>query len=304
MQNRGISKKKIFFVSLISIMFSMVVAIIVHAMMPAAVNVEDFDSLLVMLLGFPIVALLYFGLLYTHCVVMTRHIGKQSIISNLQIGIRFGLAFSLIYFFGMQEVVIEASPFNEWGYEFVKYQFFMGLGDALPALLLCIIVACFTIDKKSMIIDYKVMNLSGKMKSIILISVIFLIARTIGYETGLIKSNCNTFPIPCYVWTLTFGIILGIAYVLIYPIFHNSKFNKFLSFKLVALTIGINWIIFNSFIGLIFKGVMIQMLVRSGIDIVVLFLCSMLITKYFIEPEIISIRKRDTTSKSYEQDVT
>lgn len=300
MKNRAISKKNIFFVSLVSIIFSMIVAIIVHAMMPATVNVEEFDSLLVKLLGFPIVALLYFGLLYTHCVVMTRHIGKRSIISNIQIGIRFGITFSSLYFFGMQEVVIEASPFSKWGYEFVEYQFFMGLGDALPALLLCIIVACFTIDKKSKSVDYKVMNLSEKMKSVSLISVIFLIARTIGYETGLVKSNCDTFPIPCYVWTLIFGIILGIAYVLIYPIFHNNKSNKFLTFKLVVLTIGVNWIIFNSFIGLIFKGVIVQMLVRSGIDIGVLFLCSMLITKYFIESEITSIRQRDTTSKSYE----
>ena len=86
---------------------------------------------------------------------------------------------------------------------------------------------------------------------------------------------------------MIFGIVLGVAYVSLYPIFYNNKFNKLLSFKLVVLTIGINWIIFNSFIGLIFKGVMIQMILRSGVDIGVLFLCSILINKYFIKHETI-----------------
>jgi len=49
--------------------------------------------------------------------------------------------------------------------------------------------------------------------------------------------------------------------------------------KLIILTIGLNWIIFNSFIGLIFKGVMPQMFIRSVIDIFIFYVIVMLLEK-------------------------
>ena len=132
--------------------------------MPAGVNAEKFDSVFVKLLGFPVVAASYFVLLFTHCVVVMRYFGKQSNVPKLQIGIRFGLAFAILYFFGMQEVAVEVSPFREW-----------------------------------------------------------------------------------------------------------------------SLTIGVNWIMFNSFIGLILSGVMSQMLLRSGIDVAIFFLSGIVISKYFVK---------------------
>lgn len=269
-------------VSAISIIFAVVIAIIVHAVMPAGVNEENLDSALVKLLGFPLISVLYFIFLFTYCAIVTLYFGKKSTAPKMQIGLRFGLAFAILYFFGMQEVFVEASPFKEWGFAFVSYQFFMGVGDFIPVLLLCVTIAYFTLNNTNASSTLQTLSRSEKTKVVILITIAFIIERLIGYETGIIFSNHNTYPIPCYIWTIVFGIVLGCSYVTLYPIYCKDQNILSLTVKLVILTIGVNWIIFNSFIGLIFNGYMLQMLLRSGIDTAVLFLVSIAINKYLL----------------------
>ncbi|KAF1085106.1 hypothetical protein SPSYN_01242 [Sporotomaculum syntrophicum] len=273
-------------VNTLAIILAASIAIILHAVMPAGVNTENFDSVFVKLLGFPVVAASYFVLLFTHCVVVMRYLGNQSNVPKLQIGIRFGLAFAILYFFGMQEVVVEGSPFGEWGVAFVSYQFFIGVGDAIPVLLLCGTVAYFTLDNANTCLPVQTLRRTEKIKVVIFITLAFLTERVIGYETGIITGNCNTYPIPCYIWTILFGMVLGYCYLVLYPVLVREQNKLLLSIKLLVQTIGVNWIIFNSFIGLIYNGYMSQMLLRSGIDVAILFLSCIVISNYFIKPDI------------------
>ncbi|MFX4262258.1 hypothetical protein ACOBQJ_08650 [Pelotomaculum propionicicum] len=286
MIEKAADAKRAIIVSALAIILAASITIIVHAVLPAGVNEENFDSVLVKLLGFPVVAASYFVLLFTHCVVVMRYIGKQSNAPKLQIGICFGLAFAILYFFGMQEVAVEASPFSEWGFAFVSYQFFIGVGDAIPALLLCVAVAYFTLDNWKTRLPVQTLSGTEKIKAVALITVAFLAERAIGYETGIITSNCNTYPIPCYIWTILFGMVLGCCYVVLYPVLAGEQNKLLLSFKLAVLTIGVNWIIFNSFMGLILSGVMPQMLLRSGIDVAVFFLSCLVINTFFVKFDI------------------
>jgi hypothetical protein len=285
MKEKVISVKRVLIINMLAIIVASAIAIIVHAIVPGDVNVDDFDSIFVKLFGFPVVAVSYFVLLFLHCVIVMRYFGKRSSMSKLQIGFRFGTVFAALYLFGMQEVVVEASPFNEWGLAFVNYQFFMGISDAIPALLLCVVTAYFTLSNKNTSSSSQLLNLIEKIKVVALITISFFIARAVGYETGILVSNIDTFPIPTYLWTIVFGMVLGCGYTVLYPIFASGKNNLLLSYKLVVLTIGINWIIFNSFIGLIFSGEMYQMLLRSGIDIAVFFFTSIIIQKYFLKSD-------------------
>lgn len=285
MEEKGTRKSIVVIKNVLVILIAVTIAIIGHVMVPTTVNAGDFDSIFVKLFGFPIVAVTYFVMLFTYCAIVMCYFGKNLNISKVQIGTRFGLAFSMIYFFGMQEVVVEASPFTEWGFSFVKYQFYMGISDAVPVFLLCILVAYFTLNSNNNFTVVNKLATSEKIKAIAFITVAFLTERTFGYETRLIESNCNTFPIPCYAWTILFGIVLGFAYVTLYPVFSKEQNKLLQSAKLAILTIGINWIIFNSFIGLIFSGVMTKMLLRSGLDIVVLFLSSIFISRYFVKAD-------------------
>lgn len=184
--------------------------------------------------------------------MVVSYIGLKADAPKAQIGIRFGIAFAMIYLLGMQEVVIEGPPFSNWGLGFIKYQLIMGIGDGIPAILLCLAIAIF-------------------------------IERTIGYESGLINSDSATYSVPCYMWTGFFGILMGYIYVVLYPllVFEKKQCGIGIPLRFIA-TIGVNWMIFNSFIGLIMKGAMPQMLLRSGLDVVVLFLASAVVGKYII----------------------
>lgn len=285
-----------------SILAAAIIAILVHALLPSPggeMNVEDFNSLLVQTFGFPVVASSYFILLYLHIVIVLVFYGKRTEIQEkrINIGLRFGCAFALLYFVGMQEVVVSSSPFTEWGFDFVIYQFFMGLGDAIPALLLCIATALLFLPKNFGKV-VKAGNESNQIKSnqiksnqtesydieskqahsqklntyvirVLLIALAFFAERTIGYYIGYIDSDIESYPVPVLVWTALFGIILGVAVQLITPICVAQNKTRF-CVNVGLVIIGLNWIIFNSFIGMIMAGTIGIMLLRSGIDVIIL----------------------------------
>ena len=86
-----------------------------------------------------------------------QYFGRTSDYSKLQMGLRFGICFALIYFIGMQEVMVEASPFKTWGIDFLIYQFVMGIGEALVAIIMCVVISSLTlknsVHKKPWAID-------------------------------------------------------------------------------------------------------------------------------------------------------
>lgn len=258
------------------IILASLIAIAVHALMPADTNVEDFDSILVKVFSFPVVATLYFIVLFSHCAITVNYFGKKSNLSRLSIGLRFGISYAIIYLLGMQEVVISASPYSEWGIDFVLYQLLIGISDAIPALILCVIIAKTMVKNNNVTIVKS--NFAESILSISIIAITFTIVRIIGYHTGIISSDLSMYPVQTYIWTVIFGVSLGITYVLLKPVFRNNK-NSIA--KLSLFGIGLNWIIFNSFIGLIFDGLIWQMLLRSILDVVPFFIITFLLDRYF-----------------------
>lgn len=271
--------------SILTILCAAAFTIAIHAIMPASVDVGKLDSVLVTLFGFPIVAASYFLLLYTQCTVAVRYICSRTRVSNLQTGIRFGLSFALIYLFGMQEVIVESSPFATYGFEYIKYQFFMGIGDAIPVFILCIVIALFTIKDNAKEIIVHNIKMLERLCAISIITISFLIERTVGYETGFIHSNCDTYTVPCYIWTVLFGMILGYIYTILYPVLFSERKWIHVPIRFI-LIIGVNWIIFNSFIGLIMKGAMSNVLLRSGLDVIALFIASCIIGRFIIRDRV------------------
>ncbi len=264
----------------ISVIMAAFMAIAVHAVMPSEVPIEAFDSFLVTLVGFPVVAVFYFLLVFTHCTLITQAFGRRSSMPPLAKGLRFGLAFGLLYFFGMQEVVVEASSFAEWGLPFVMYNALLGLGDAVPTVLLCLVVTFLTPptprEKEPGIPSLKGV---GQFRAIALIAVSFFLIRTLGYETGIVVSNVDIYRIPSYVWTGVFGVVLGCSYALLYPFLAVESNKLMTTIRLAGLSIGLNWIIYNSFIGMIFSGAMGDMLLRSGLDVFALAMASIVINR-------------------------
>ena len=147
---KAMRTKRVILINTLAVITAVFLAIAIKSLLPADVNVEDFDSMLVNVLGFPAVAILYFIFIYVHCILVMQYFGKQSNLSNRQVGIRFGSVFAAMYLFGMQEVVVEASPFNEWGLPFIRYQFIIGITDALPVLLLCLATSYLILNEKKL----------------------------------------------------------------------------------------------------------------------------------------------------------
>ncbi len=278
MNNGKASKTRIVLIYILTLIFSAAFAIFVHAIFPASVEVDKLDGFLVRVLGFQVVAVGYFLLLYIQCTAAVRYVTRRAGVSNLQAGVRMGISFALVYLIGMQEVLVGSSPFTAYGLEYIRYEFFMGLGDAIPVFALCIIIALFTKKNKGGTAIAGEMGRSGSMLTVIIIAAGFLIERTIGYETGIVLSEHNTSTVPCYIWTAVFGIVLGCIFVELYPVWGSGR--KWINIPVkFALVVGVNWIIFNSFIGMILKGVMSQMLLRSGLDVAVLFAASCIAVK-------------------------
>ncbi len=248
--------------SMLTITVFALVAIILHAALPAKVDESLLDGLLVKKYGFPVVAVAYFLVLFTHCTAVLILNRNKLISSDLKSEINFGLSFSLIYMIGMQEIVLGASPIPEWGTAFVYYQLLMGIGDAIPAILLCLFVGkMFFRGQKNDGMTKENEVVFTVLSFIVLIGTVRLIAS----YSGVIKSDILDYPIPVVIW----GYILGFVFGMVYLLVASTTIAKI---KTMFLGIGINWMIFNSFIGLIRKDALVDALLRSVIDLSSIFI--------------------------------
>lgn len=265
---------------IVAVLVSAMVAILVHALLPspgAETNTDAFDGFLVQIFGFPFVASMYFILLYLHIFIVMRSLLKKFQGERMQLGIRYGVAFGLMYLIGMQEVVVEGSPLTTYGKDFIFYQLFMGLGDAMPVVFLCIALAA-CIGKKEQQKEEKRKNESSKkpILSVLLIAFIFFAQRTVRYYIGYIDSDIKEYPIPVLIWTAVMGLVFGVMYVLLESV-HPETGKRRKIIRIVVLIIGINWIWFNCFMGLILKGIFWKMFLRAAIDVVFILFAAMLL---------------------------
>ena len=88
---------------------------------------------------------------------------------------------------------------------------------------------------------------------------ILIVIRSIGAKST----------IPVLIWTLAFGMVMGGIYVLLRPIYEDSKGN-IKNIQLLVWSVGVNWVWFNCFMGLILKGLFLKMFLRGGLDILVI----------------------------------
>lgn len=243
-------------------------AIVLHAIMPspgAEMDASVFNSWLVKTLGFPLVASGYFLVLFLHILITVRHFAPGSALGKWRTGLCFGAAYSLLYLGGMQEVMVSASPLTEYGLDFILYELFLGLGDALPAFLLCIVLCAIHANPSGAMDKPAFFHRENGIR-IAMIAAGFFLWRMLGYLTGLVDNELAQYPVPVVLWTAVFGSLLGAAYCLLLPAFGKKKIAG------LFLTIGVNWIWFNCYIGLIAAHTFGFMVLRSGADVLAVLL--------------------------------
>lgn len=256
-------KNKRVAISILIILLSAIAAIAIHIVVPtpAGNNTQDFNSIPVKIFSFSVVATFYFIVLSTHIYAVVLISNKCSSLNPVRKGLLIGGAFSMIYLVGMQEVVVSASPFSEYGIDFIVYQMIIGFGDAVPAMLsaLCLSYVNRTDSDKA-----KIKISKGSLRNAALISAVFIIVRFFAYYFELDSSDISEYPIPVIIWTILFGGILGAAYLMLATCM-NVGISNVMAF---GLLLGLNWIWFNLFIGLVFDGLFVEMLIRGMLDIV------------------------------------
>lgn len=234
-------------------------AIIIHAILPIKVDNNRLDGILVRNLGFPSVAFFYFLILYTHCFVTINIFKKYFHNNGFKNGIYFGLILALLYLIGMQEIMLSVSPFDAWGLEFVVYQLFMGFGDAIPVIILCAIAGALVESNSKKNNNF----LTNKVVTIFIFAIVIGTARTIFSQINVIENYMDFYTIPVIFWNYAFGTVIGIIYLILKKFFNQPK--KWMTWGLI-----VNWIIFNSFIGLIKSGALFDALLRSILDGIVI----------------------------------
>ncbi|MGM9946884.1 hypothetical protein [Floccifex sp.] len=244
-----------------------------HIIMPspkATMDVSVFDSIFVKCFGFSFVATVYFVILFLHILWVIKKYAIHTKLGKWKTGISLGMLYALLYMGGMQEVIVSASFLSTYGIDFIIYEFFMGLADAIPAFLLCLFLCC-----RYALLEKNQIEMGDKENYIRIIEIVlsFFIWRLFGYITGITDSEFSITPIPVLVWTFVFGMIFGIGYCMIQLL---TDENRGIDFFYIM---GINWIWFNCYIGLIAKNTFLLMFIRSGLDVMAIMTGSYLVEK-------------------------
>ena len=161
--------------------------------------------------------------------------------------------------------------------DFILYEFFLGLGDAVPAFLLCLFLCGLHCVPAADVRGKKIFRKENYMR-IISISCTFFLWKMFGYVTGIVDNEMTIYPVPVVIWTFIFGAVIGFGYCLI----NDSFIDEGRKVVRMFLTIGMNWIWFNCYIGLIAANTFLFMVLRSGFDVLAI-LAGSLLAEVFIQ---------------------
>ncbi len=242
---------------IVAIVACAALAIVAHAALPAKVDEARLDGFLVQTFGFPVVAVCYFVLLYSHCAFVITMNKRHMRHGRIHSGLLLGLVFALLYMIGMQEIMLDVSPFASWHAEYVRYQFLMGLGDAVPVIILCIAISALAGAGAR-----DAWRASGKtVPTILLFTLVIGTNRWLVSYGGLIRSHVLEYTVPVLAWGFSLGCVVGIGYVLLGRAYLKSR-------GVLLYGLGLNWVIFNMFIGLVKSGAFADAVTRSVLDVV------------------------------------
>lgn len=244
------------------------VAIAVHAALPAKVDEALLDGVLVLRFGFPAVAVAYFLVLFAQCSVTVAVSWPAARPHPVRHGLALGLAFAALYVIGMQEIMVDKSPFPAWGWDFVLHQSIIGLGDSIPVILLCAVTGALLSHGHAP----DAVRRRGRLAAILAITLTVGSVRWGASALGIIQSGLAEYPAAVVAW----GYLLGLGFAMACAMLTGG--NR--AVNVVAICgVGLNWVLFNSFIGVVFSGMMADALLRSAIDVAALGLVLLLLDR-------------------------
>jgi len=173
-------------------------------------------------------------------------------------GLRYGMAIGILWLWGMLEgVSLSGNPLIN--------EFFTGICDAIPIILMGLLLGIFTTKTNNIENTKKSFSLKKILLSVFIFSTIFLVGRYFFYYTNIMKSGYQLSPYFTFIWTLLMGTCTGVTYLLLGQATQSSS--AILSaIKFGIIIFGINWLAFVVFIPFVFKGTLIDSIIRIIVD--------------------------------------
>lgn len=197
------------------------------------------------------------------CYIFYKYENKFTGLNSIK-GLRYGIAIGILWLWGMlQGVSLYGNPMIN--------EFITGICDALPIVLMGLLLGIFTTKSNYVENKKKSVNPSNILLSIFAFSIIFLIGRYFFYYTNIIKSAYQTSQYFTFVWTLLMGTCIGITYILLGKATQSSSL--FLSsVKFGIIIFGINWLVFIAFMPFILDGLLIDSIIGVIADTLLVIL--------------------------------
>ncbi|MGE5604258.1 MAG: hypothetical protein ACM3YE_01035 [Bacteroidota bacterium] len=167
-------------------------------------------------------------------------------------GFFYGLSFAGLYLIGMFESVLL------WNSTMMS-EFFMGLGDFIPILLMGMLLGIFAGT------DQPQTGKERNLLAVLTIAFFYILGRYFSNSVLHIESAYLTKPLGTLIWTISQGIWVGIVYYILQPgTKGKSLFSQALFFGTIIF--GANWLVNHLFIAVIAE-ISPDIFIRTGMDI-------------------------------------
>lgn len=270
--------KKIRYLAIIS--FSTILTIILHGITSgnSTVPKEANWSFFVENMGFLLTVVLYFLIAFSIIAYIFYRYEDKLPGTNRAKGLRYGIAISLLWLWGMLEGV---SLFGN----LLIDEFLTGVSDAIPIAVMGLLLGIFTTKKISSKITKKSFYSREIILSTFIFTTIFLAGRYFLYLANILPSGYQTNPYFTFIWTLSMGACIGVTYILLGQATQSSSI-IFSAVKFGLTIFGPNWLAFVAFIPIIFKGTFITSIIRISIDTLLVIL------SYYLSESLAKIMNR------------
>lgn len=214
----------------------------------------------------PIIFMLYGTFAYTIIAAIFLTLHKNLSGTRIIKGLKFGILYSLLWSIYLIEPLAHGSAIDKISYPIVDSAVLIVMG-----LLLGRFIAISSPNKKYKFTKHSLMSIG-------FITVLFFIGRIIQYTIFNIYSTFNESPVSSIMWVIITGIVIGLVFDYINPLI-ESKSITHKSFIFGIVIFGVDLFAFNFFIPIVFNFDILDLLTRTSVDIMFVFIGSYFVNK-------------------------
>lgn len=195
-------------------------------------------------LAFTIYGLFAYTLIASMFIFLRDNIKGTKIIQ----GLKYGISCSLIWIVYLLEPLPHVNFIDKFTYPIV---------DSIALIVMGLLLGIF-LGKN----NYNKDKFKLNILNVLIITVSFIIGRLILYNVFNIYSSFNSQTLESLIWSLITGLIIGVVIC-----WYDYNINKNYVFK-IALLFGLDLLLFNFFMPLVFSTDIIDLILRTIIDII------------------------------------